>query len=87
MSGMVRGIMGGESDAEKRARRASENAEAQALKRAEDKRAADTDRKLRLDKQKKEEDILAQSKRKIRPSSQKRTVLTSPLGLDDESLA
>ena len=93
MSGIVSSItsvFGGKSDAEKRADRAADRAAEDAAKRAEAQRLADTDREARLAKQRQEEDLIAQSKKKkqVRQASGvNRNIFSSPLGLDNETLA
>jgi len=78
MGSIVSGLFG-ESSEQKAAKRAQQVMEA-------DVRAAEAEREKKLEKQKKEEEIVAQSKAKRRTKST-RNVFTSPLGLENDTLA
>ncbi len=79
-------LFGGGSSEQKAAKRASQAAEATAAKNAKAREVADAARAKKLAQQKSEAAIVAQSKTKRRVAGN-RNIFTSPLGLENDTLA
>ncbi len=86
MGSIISSFTGGESSAQKEARRASQAAQIEADKNAKARDIANAEREKKLAKQKSEALIIAQAKTKKRMTGS-RNIFTSPLGLEDDTLA